>query len=122
MPPRRSACGARTVAGQYHPYVVPQEYGAHVDTRWLELTDRRGRGLRIAGDEPLVMTARPHSDADLTAARTLAELDPAPVVDVHVDTAVRGLGTGACGPDTAPRHRIGSGRHRFVWRLASAAR
>ncbi|MFN3216073.1 MAG: glycoside hydrolase family 2 TIM barrel-domain containing protein [Acidimicrobiales bacterium] len=109
-----------TVADQYHPYVVPQEYGAHVDTRWLEVTDRRGRGLRIAGDEPLVMTARPHTDAALTAATTIAELADAPVVDVHVDRAVRGLGTAACGPDTAPTHRVGSGRHRFVWRLGPA--
>jgi beta-galactosidase len=88
-----------TVAEQYHPYVVPQEYGAHVDTRWLELADRAGRGLRIAGDEPLVMTARPHDDAALTAARTLADLQPAPVTEVHVDRPW-------------PRHRRLRARHR----------
>ncbi len=123
-PDRRAAAGfglwRTTVAEQYHPTVVPQEHGAHVDTRWLELTNRRGRGVRIAGNEPLVMTARPHTDAALTAARTLAELEPASVIDVHIDQAIRGLGTAACGPDTALAYRVGSGRHRFVWRITPA--
>jgi hypothetical protein len=34
-------------------------------------------------------------------------------VVVHADLAQRGVGTGACGPDTLPRYRIPAGRHRF---------
>jgi beta-galactosidase len=36
---------------------------------------------------------------------------------VHLDHKNRGVGTGACGPDTLPRYRIGGGRYRFGWRL-----
>ena len=109
-----------TVADQLHRYVRPQEQGAHVDTSWLTLTDGRGRGLRMEADEPFVFSALPHSVEALTAAETLAELPevgPADPVYVHLDRAVRGVGTGACGPDTLPQYRVGPGRHRWSWRL-----
>lgn len=106
-----------TVAEQYHPFVVPQEHGAHMDTRWLALTDDDGRGLLVWGDQRLVMTARPHHDHDLSRAQTLAELPPGATTEVHLDRAVRGLGTAACGSDTEPTFRVGPGRHRWTWSL-----
>jgi len=121
-PDRRSAATVgrweSTVADQFHPYVVPQEHAAHVETRWLELTGSQGRGLRIVGAEPLIMTARSHHDAALTGAATLAELERAATTEVHVDAAMRGLGTDACGPDTLRAFRVGSGTHRWTWFLA----
>ena len=102
-----------TVADQYHPYVRPQEYGAHVDCRWFELVDGEGRGIRIVGDPTLVFSARHHTDGSLTDASTPAELTTAPTVEVHVDLAQRGLGTAACGPDTD--RLIGPGVHRWSW-------
>lgn len=32
---------------QYHPYVRPQESGNKTDVRWAEITDAKGRGIRI---------------------------------------------------------------------------
>ncbi len=120
-PDRRSAAlvgrWPSTVDDQYHPFVVPQEHGAHVDTRWFTLTDAGGRGFRVDGDARFVFTARRHHDHDLTAASTLAELRPSDTIEVHVDTGVRGLGTGACGPDTSPPHRVRPGEHRWTWCL-----
>lgn len=109
-----------TVDAQFHPYVVPQEHAAHVDTRWMTLAGERGRGLRIDGDRPLVMTARSHHDAALSAATTLADLEHGETTEVHVDVAVRGLGTDACGPDTLPEFRVGAGTHRWTWYLGPA--
>ena len=110
----------QTIDEQFHPYVVPQEHGAHVDTRWMSLADERGSGIVIAGDQPLTMTARADHDMALTAASTLAELDPAPTTEVHVDAVVRGLGTAACGPDVRPPFVVRPGRHRFTWSLGAA--
>lgn len=107
-----------SVAAQYHPYVLPQEHGHHTDTRWFELRDGRDR-IRFAADEHFGFSARHHTDEALGAASTLAELVPADHVEVHIDAAVRGLGTGACGPDTLPRFRVGPGRHRFTWAIAA---
>ncbi|MEM8905631.1 MAG: glycoside hydrolase family 2 TIM barrel-domain containing protein, partial [Actinomycetota bacterium] len=108
---------ASTVAEQDVPYVFPQHHGTHVHTRWCTLTDRRGRGVRIQLDG-LAFDASHHRVEDLTAATTIAELRPTGEVHVHVDAGIRGVGTGACGPDVAARHRIGGGRWRFRWGLA----
>ena len=86
----------------------------------MSLTDKRGNGIVVAGQWPMILTARADHDAALTAATTLAELDPEPTVEVHVDAAVRGLGTAACGPDVLDRFVVGPGRHRFSWTIGAA--
>ncbi len=103
------------VEDQYHPFVVPQEHGGHVDCRWFELVNDDGAGIRIAGDPAVNFSARFHSDRTLTDATTLAELEPDDHIEVHLDAAVRGLGTAACGPDTD--QLVPGGSYRFVWWL-----
>ena len=39
-------------------------------------------------------------DMDLSESLTISQLEAKPTTEVHVDAAIRGLGTGACGPDT----------------------
>ncbi len=120
-PDRRSASivslWESTVEAQYHRYVVPQEHGCHVDARWFELVDEFGTGIRVSGGPTVTFSARRHTDAALTAATTLAELDQADHIEVHVDAAMRGLGTAACGPDVDARHRIAPGTHHWTWYL-----
>ena len=106
------------VAEQYHPFVVPQEHGAHVEARCFTLANRRGEGLRVDGAPWLAFSARRHHDATLERATTLAELERDPTIEVHVDAAVRGLGTGACGPDTLAPYRVGGGPHSWSWTLS----
>jgi beta-galactosidase len=106
-----------TVADQYHPYVRPQEYGAHEETRWMCLQDAHGAGLKITLPKPLSVTVRAHHATDLNEAETLAELRMRGGTEVHIDAAVRGLGTAACGPDTLPPFRVGPGAYHFRWQL-----
>lgn len=113
-----------SVADQYVPYVVPQEHGAHTDTRWFALTDgpigEGGSGLVVSATsplEPFTFSARHHHDADLYRAATTAELRMRPTIEVHVDLTVRGLGTGACGPDTLPPYQVTGGPARWSWAL-----
>ncbi|MEM7276119.1 MAG: glycoside hydrolase family 2 TIM barrel-domain containing protein, partial [Actinomycetota bacterium] len=104
-----------TVEDQYHQFVVPQEHGAHVDCRWFELVDDTGNGFRITGEPTVIFAARRHGDRALTEATTLAELAMDDEIEVHVDAAIRGLGTAACGPDTD--RLVAGGTHRVVWWL-----
>ena len=60
---------ASTVAGEMENYLLPQECGNHNGVRWLEVTDKRGRGLRVAGDIPLSVSALPYSAHELENAR-----------------------------------------------------
>lgn len=110
-----------TIAEQYHPYVRPQEYGAHEQCRWFQLANSKGNGLRVRFPQPLSFTARPHNDVDLNEAETLAQLQPSNKTEVHIDVAMRGLGTGACGPDALRPCRIGPGTYSFRWMLQAAS-
>jgi beta-galactosidase len=106
-----------TVADQYVPYIVPQEHGAHLDTRRVTLTDEDGRGVMISAEEPFSFSASHFSADDLYGADTTADLTPRDEVVVHLDVAMRGVGTGACGPDTLPPYLVRGGTFRWRWTL-----
>ena len=107
-----------TVDDQFHPYVVPQEHGAHLGCRWMHIGTAQGRGIRVEAVEPLIMTARPHHDYDLASATTLADLQRTATNEIHVDVAMRGVGTGACGPDVLPNYLIAGGTYQWKWSLS----
>jgi beta-galactosidase len=112
------------VAEQYVPYVLPQEHGHHTDSRWVLLADgdpaEGGSGLLVSSTDrldPFGFSARHHHDADLFAATTTADLRMSPTIEVHVDLTHRGLGTGACGPDTLAPYQVTGGPARWSWAL-----
>lgn len=106
------------VAGQYHGYVVPQEHGAHQHTRWFALQNNTGLKVHISSSTPFSFSARFHHDEDLTAAKTIADLERKDTVEVHLDTALRGLGTGACGPDVLEGYRVKAGKYVWDWQIS----
>ena len=53
-----------TAEDMYHPYVRPQENGHRTDTRWFELRDSRGRGLKIVADQTVGFNALRNSVED----------------------------------------------------------
>lgn len=106
-----------SVADQYHPYVRPQEYGAHEETRWFRLRRASGEGIEIRLPMPASFTARPHHVPDLNEAQTLAELAVSDTIEVHIDAATRGLGTAACGPDALAPFRVGPGTYHLRWEV-----
>jgi beta-galactosidase len=122
-------CGAQTfgrwdssIAAQYHPYPRPQEHGAHQQVRQFSLSNKAGNaGFAVILPQPLTVTARGHHDADLNEAETLAELarlaEQRTTHEVHIDIAMRGLGTAACGPDVLPPYKVDGGFYSFWWRI-----
>jgi beta-galactosidase len=106
-----------TVAAQHVPYGRPQESGGHSGVRWLELSDGKGNGFRLASDIPAQVSATHHGAEALAAARHEVELVPVPETVVHLDTAHRGLGTASCGPDTLPQYIVGPGTYEWSWAI-----
>jgi beta-galactosidase len=106
-----------TVDEQYVPYINPQEHGHHPETRWLRLTDDRGRGIEVRGLPSIGFGASHVTAADLTAARHTSDLEPRPEVFLSLDHAQRGLGTASCGPDTGLQYRLLDGRYEFSYSL-----
>ena len=56
------------------PYLVPQECGNRTGTRWLEVSDGAGRGLRFSGDIPFESSVLPYSAYELENAAHREEL------------------------------------------------
>lgn len=111
-----------TVAGQYVPYIMPQEHGLKTDVRALNLVGDDGAGLHVAGRPHLAFSASHYSAADLYRARHSHELTPRPEIYLCLDAAHRGLGTNSCGPDTAERFRLSPGAYRLAYSLRPLGR
>lgn len=128
-----------TVTDQFVPYLMPQEHGSHVGTRWFTVEQDpsdhgshrlpehppRRIGVRVGSDRSRGSTTPDgfsfnvshFTPADLYAAVDVTEIEPRDETIVHVDLAQRGLGTGSCGPDTLPQYRTAAGTHRWRWSL-----
>lgn len=102
-----------TVDGLQTPYLRPQENGRRIGTRWLELWDEAGSGLRIQGDPEFEFTARRWSDHGLDTARHPHELVAGDRVHLRVDTDHHGVGSASCGPGVLPAHGLVAGNHRL---------
>jgi beta-galactosidase len=103
----------------FHPYVRPQSQGNRTGMRWLACRREDGGGVGFVAKGPLEFSARHFSEEDLECAQHLSELSPDPRLHVYLDARQRGVGTGACGPDTLARYRLRGGRIRFGYSLVA---
>ena len=95
------------------PYVHPQATGNRTGVEFCALEDLRGWGMRIENLGGAEVTASHFDEDDVDRARHIVDLEARDQIFLHLDVASRGVGTGACGPDTAPRYRVQPGRHRL---------
>ena len=102
-----------TVTDQFEPYVRPQDNGYKCDVRWVEFTDKAGRGVRFSASEPLFMQALHYDVEDLEFARHRngqkrfrTPLVPRPEVCLNLDVRQLGLGGASCGPETMAKYRF----------------
>jgi beta-galactosidase len=110
-----------TVAEQHVPFIMPQEHGNHVSTRWLSLANERGASLRVVAQGELNFSASHFNAHDLFAARHTYDLKPRAETILNLDLVQRGLGTASCGPDVLPPYKIAAGVHRWRYRLEPGA-
>lgn len=79
------------------PYIRPQEYGYHTDTRWLKLVNPKGGAIVVEGLQPLSFSALKISTEDLDPGLTKKQQHPTDLrynsnIRLHVDLEQRGLG------------------------------
>ena len=107
------------VAELHFPHVMAQENGNHTDTRWLELVDARGRGLRFSAEGPLEFTAHDYTDAALLASKTSQVIERDSRVTLSLDLAQMGLGgDDSWNPRVHPEYQLTAGEYRFAFRIA----
>jgi beta-galactosidase len=104
------------------PYIVPQENGTRCDTKYVELSGG-GKCLHIQSLTPFSFSISKYTIADLFKCAHPAELTDLtqaaenPHWMLTIDAAHRGVGTGACGPDTMEPYRIRPGVYKLSIRL-----
>jgi beta-galactosidase len=98
-----------TVSDQYVAYTVPQENGNKDSARWFELRSHALSGLRFQGKAPFGFSTHHFTPEDLEAAYHTHELKTRKDITVLIDAKQRGLGSGACGPETLDKYKIHPG-------------
>lgn len=99
---------ATTVSDMREYYVRAQTMGGRTDTRWLQLTDESGVGVKITADGTFDFSAQHYTDRDLWRVTYGHDLDKVrrPEVVLNLDCIQRGLGNASCGPQPLPKYEI----------------
>ena len=108
-----------TVDELFHRYVRPQSQGNRTGLRRLALRRSDGRGTGFAMEDSLEFSVRRYSEEALERAAHLSELVGDSALHLYLDARQRGVGTGACGPDTLEQYRVRGGRFRMGYRVVS---
>lgn len=96
-----------TVREQYVPYPVPQETGNKEDIKWLQLTNKAGKGLRFTCvSERMSGSALHFTPGDLDMASHAYLLKPRKEVVLSLDAIMLGLGNSSCGPGVLKKYAI----------------
>ncbi len=79
------------------PYIRPQEFGYHTDTRWLQLSDQQGNGIKVEGAQPICFSALNIKTEDLDPGLSKKQQHPTDLryskdITLHVDLNQRGVG------------------------------
>ncbi|GAA2205237.1 glycoside hydrolase family 2 TIM barrel-domain containing protein [Nonomuraea monospora] len=106
---------AGSINGMQTPYLVPQENGNHVETRWLELSGPGLPTLRVDGAPHLDFTARRWTSEALQAARRPHDLADSGRVWLNLDHGQQGVGSASCGPALPERYRLEV--RRYSWSM-----
>ena len=76
----------------FEPYLLPQDCGLRTDTRWVELTDEQGVGLRLFGNKLFNFGAYPHSTENLTRAMYPYQVQSFDGITLNFDYHTSGVG------------------------------
>ena len=121
-----------SVADQYVPYVRPQENGYKTDTRWLNVTDGNGKGIRFEGEPVFSFAAMNYLHEDFESQGSLAgyrpdaklvnrhisDVIPRDLVRVNIDYGQMGVGgDDSWGARTHPEYCLTAREYRYSFRM-----
>lgn len=97
-----------TVKGLEENYVRLQSMANHEDTRWLQLSDKKGNGIKISSFGKLSFTALHFTDSLLWYTKYRHKMDAVrtPEIYLSLDCIQCGVGNASCGPGPRFQYRI----------------
>jgi len=99
------------------PYIVPQENGTRTQTGYLCLSTKdASKVIHIQSGNLFSFNYSKYSDKDIWKKEHHNELIDLSALEngyyeLHIDAAIRGVGTGACGPDTLDSYKVKPGHY-----------
>ena len=110
-----------TASKNFEHYVRPQENSAHVDTRWVSVSDLYGHGLlALSTDKTFSFNCCHYTTQQIHEAMHDFELIPLKETVVHIDYRNAGIGSHSCGPRLDRRYAITENEIDFTFRLLPA--
>lgn len=94
-----------TVTGEYEPYIVPQDHGNHISTKYLAVTAPDG-GVRFTADTSFEFSALHHTIEALDATTHAFELPQPDSTEVLICYKNRGIGSGSCCTTLKDAYRV----------------
>lgn len=91
-----------TAREEYVNYVVPQEHGNHISTKYLRLDN----GLTFATNGEFSFNVSEYTSKALTEAMHTDELKTNGKTNIRIDYRVSGIGSHSCGPELLKKYRI----------------
>ncbi len=82
---------------EFQPYIIPQDYGNHTDTRWLKVLNDDGEGIMIKGYDLFNFSLHEYSTDNLTRAKYPFQLKKHENLILNLDHKVSGVGGNAIG-------------------------
>ncbi|MDX8336074.1 glycoside hydrolase family 2 TIM barrel-domain containing protein [Candidatus Cetobacterium colombiensis] len=73
-------------------YVIPQECGNRIGTRWAEITDKTGFGLRISSEDSFEFSALPYTVSEIESAYHHYELPKSHCTALNINKVQMGVG------------------------------
>ncbi len=107
-----------TVDDMFVPYIKPQDCGNRADVRWFSISNHSGYGMLVSSPDLMNFSALHYTPKDLSVAAHPYELTKIDNTILTIDTAVRGLGNGSCGPGTIDRYIISPEETTFNYSIA----
>lgn len=110
-----------TVAGEYEPYIRPQECGNHISTKWLTVSGKKdaerekeeeGDGaekcekLTFRAENPFEFSALPYTIEELDCKSHAFELEKSGTTEVLICYKNRGVGSNSCGPALSEKYQV----------------
>lgn len=105
------------------PYIVPQENGERCGVKYLELLEensKNGRCIHFQAEKCFAFTLSKYDIKNQFECNHISELTDLtksanPHWNLTIDCAHRGVGTGACGPDTLEEYRVRPGVYHLTF-------
>ncbi len=97
---------------EYVPYLKPQDYGCHFDTKQLDIGPFRFESAQGFSFQAVDYTAR-----ELTEKTHSFELEKDTYTNVRIDWKVSGIGSESCGPELRQQYRVDDESVRFAFSI-----